>query len=491
MDICRRQFGLGALAAVASRAFGQRPRPRLFVLVTLEQMCGDAVETLGARFGEGGFRRLQRDGAWFRDCRHLASGFTATGIATLATGAWPAEHGVVADSWYDRASRSTMRASGESLLATTLAAQIAAEPRTRVFSLALDEAQAGIFAGTFAARLFWMDAQGRFTADSAPDWLADFNQADPIEKFHDAPWMALGARLGAPPLRTLRFDSAKPQDFLATYRASPFAQEAQFRLLAELIAREELGAGDTFDFVCLTAGSSARLGYETGCRSPLMDQMILQLDRQLSALLAVLDKAGGESGYGFALTAAHGAPPAPAAEDRSRVAVRGDAIAQAIQLALKAGAGGAGVEKFLYPFLYLDAAGSRESARLAAARAAMAQAAVAGYYTADGACSTHDEWERRFRNSFHATRSGDVMVSYQPEFIEDYGLGRGISYGSLYNYDACVPLFFLGPQFRAGVYEAPVESVDVAPTLARALGTARPSSGVGRVLSQALAEGED
>jgi arylsulfatase A-like enzyme len=80
------------------------------------------------------------------------------------------------------------------------------------------------------------------------------------------------------------------------------------------------------------------------------------------------------------------------------------------------------------------------------------------------------------------------MLSYQPEFVEDYGGDRGISYGSLYNYDACVPLFFYGPQFRAGVYESTVESVDVAPTLARAMGVGAPSSSTGRVLGQAFGE---
>ena len=298
-----------------------------------------------------------------------------------------------------------------------------------------------------------MDAEGRFTADSPPDWLADFNRSNPPESLHDARWMALGAREGAPPLRVLGFDPAKPREFLAAYRASPFAEEAQFNLLTELIAREELGQGDTLDFVCLVAGSSAQLGYATGCRSPLMEQMTLQLDRHLDALLTSLDRTFGETAYGFALTAAHGAPPAPPAEERSRMAVPGEALAQAIELSLRASDNG-NVQKFLYPFLYLDAAGSRESSRLAAARAAMAQPQVAGYFTADGACSAHNEWERRFRNSFHAIRSGDVMLSYQPEFIEDYGLDRGISYGSLYNYDACVPLFFLAAVPRRRVPDA-------------------------------------
>jgi hypothetical protein len=492
MDIRRREFGLLGLAAAAHVVKAQPPRPKLFVLVLVEQLRPDALELLGPEFGQGGFRRLQEKGAWFPDCRHLASTFPATGIATLATGAWPAQHGIVAGSWYDPAVRVVVRATGEGLLATTLAAQIAAEPRTRVFTAALDQAQAALFAGTPSAQLFWMDDAGQFTTNGGkPDWLAEYNRLTPVENLHNAEWMALGARPGAPALRTLKFDAAKPEEFLALYKASPLAQEAQFAFLAELIARERLGQGSTFDFVCLVAGSSALLGYETGGRSPLMRQMVLQLDQRLASLFERLNKAPGENAYNFALAAAHGAPPAPLAANRPRMAIGGEAIAQAVQRSLSAG-GAARVQRYLYPFLYLDAgsARDREPVRLAAARAAMRQPAVAGYFTAGGACSTQDDWQRRFRNSFHPTRSGDVMLSYQPEYVEDYGAGGGVSYGSLYNYDACVPLFFHGPQFRAGVFESPVESVDVAPTLARAIGVAAPSSSTGRVLSQALARGD-
>jgi len=80
------------------------------------------------------------------------------------------------------------------------------------------------------------------------------------------------------------------------------------------------------------------------------------------------------------------------------------------------------------------------------------------------------------------------MLSYRPEYVEDYEQGRGISYGSLYNYDASVPLCLYGPQFRSGSFESPVEAVDLAPTLARACGVAPPSSSTGRVLAEALAE---
>ena len=111
---------------------------------------------------------------------------------------------------------------------------------------------------------------------------------------------------------------------------------------------------------------------------------------------------------------------------------------------------------------------------------------MAGYYTADGDSSHSGDWLRRFRNSFHAVRSGDVMLAYAPQHVEYYGDGRGISYGSLYNYDSLVPLILYGAPFETQLFDTPVESVDLAPTLARVAGIGWPSSSTGRVLGEAL-----
>jgi hypothetical protein len=492
MDICRRQFGAFWLGALAGGSRAAPNRPKLNVMVLAEQLRPDALAGAWGQFGAGGFRRLAEKGAWFADCRHLSSTFSACGIANLATGAWPAQHGIVADSWYDRAAHSAAGASDEALLSTTLAAQAAGDAGMRVTVVAMSRTHAALFAGapggTAGARLFFQDEQGHFaTSGAPPDWLAAFNSARGPETARGAAWMAVNAAADAPALRTLRYDAGRPQEFLALYKASPYGQTAEFDLAAELVARDRLGQGSTADLLCVIDGSAGLLGYETGARSPLMKQMALQLDLRLEALWNQLARAVGESGFNLVVTAAHGAPPEPAADARARMAVNGEAIAQAVESAIQPG--GRHVEKYLYPFLYLDRPGlsnGQESVRLAAANAALSQRAVAGYYTAGDNCSVNDEWRKRFRNSFHAQRSGDVMLAYRPEYVEDFGAGRGVSYGSLYNYDACVPLVFCGPQFRAGVFEAPVEAVDVAPTLARAMGIAEPSSAVGRVLGEAL-----
>jgi hypothetical protein len=451
-------------------------------------MPGDLPERLLPRLSPGGFRRLMEKGAWFPDCRHLASAFPASSIATLATGAWPAQHGIVAGSWYDRAAQKPVTASEEALLATTLAAQLTSQ-QMKVYVVGLDAWQSRLFAGTAEASRFWMADDGHFQMLGEPlDWLEEYNQQRSLEGVHDAKWQAVGARPDAPALRILNYSPQRPREFVALYRSSPFAQNAQLDFAAELIAREGLGTQGATDFLCIVLGSSALLGYETGSRDPLMEQIVLQLDRRLEMLLAQLTKSVGDRGFNFALACAHGVPPKPAPETAARMVVSGESVAQEVERALVS-TGSGRVEKYLYPFLYLDTSGFRdpEPLRQIAARAALRHPAVADYYTAGGGTSSHDEWARRFRNSFHATRSGDVMLSYRPEYVEDFGQGRGISYGSVYNYDIQTPLFFYGPQFRPGVYVRAAESVDLAPTLARVLGAAEPSSSVGRVLAEALA----
>ena len=492
-------FGLATLAGLAIRpGVSLPPRPKLLVLIVLGLTRSDAFPSLWTQFSAAGLRHILEKGAYFRDCRHAASTWPSTTTATLASGAWPDQHGIVADIWYDRTAKAPVTASEEEMLATTLCSEIAAAPRTRVYVAGMDGAHVRIFAGTSAANIYWMDESGLFvTRSEAPDWLDGFNRRNTApDKLHDARWLVLGGRTSpenAPALRILNFDAGRPRDFMTLYKSSPFAQTALFDFLGELISRERLGQKDTFDFVCLLGGATTRLGYETGARSPLLEQMTLHLDHSLEALLAQCNRGApsgpGEGNFNLVLAGGHGAPSEPPPESRGRMAVKGEAVAQAVDDALRTGGVGR-VEKYVYPFLYLDTSGFRdpEEARRAAARAAMGLPAVAGYYTAAGACSVHDDWERRFRNSFHPKRSGDLMLSYRPGYIEDSGKGRGISYGSLYNYDVSVPLCFYGPQFAAGSYERPVESVDVAPTLARVSGVAAPSSSTGRILTEALAE---
>ncbi len=503
MLVSRRRFAALATAGLAAFpriARAARPRPKLVVLLIAEQFRSDYLDLFSNFLVPGGFRRLIEEGAYFPECQMAASTFTSGGLATVSTGSYPQVHGIVADSWYDRAAHKAVPAAPEALQATTLAQQIAAaDSNNRVFAIALDSRDAALLSGGAQGNLFHRDATGRFMtrgkAENA-DWLASFNDANNPDKARNEKWFALGKKESTPPLRTLKYDEARPEEFLELYWASPYGQSSQMNLAREIILQEKLGQGEGVDLLTVALGSSALLGYEVGAESPLMRELVLHLDREVEGLLTFINKSLGARSYAVAFTAAHGAARDPDTR-RAALAIPGETVARAINHALSTrydlrDRKNIYVERYLYPFLYLRLDELRKAyidlreARALAGQAALTVPGVVGYYTADGDCSHSGAWLRRFQNSFHAVRSGDVMLAYGPEYVEDYGLGRGISYGSLYNYDTRVPLILYGPPFETQEFETAVESIDLAPTLARAAGTAWPSSATGRVLGEAL-----
>src|SRR5262245_42148987 len=79
------------------------PKIRLAVIIVFDQMRGDYLEKWKDLFEEGGFKRLQAEGAWFTNCHYpYADTWTSAGHASLVTGTSPYKHGIVANSWYDR-----------------------------------------------------------------------------------------------------------------------------------------------------------------------------------------------------------------------------------------------------------------------------------------------------------------------------------------------------------------------------------------------------
>jgi len=78
------------------------PRPKLVVLLVVDQMRGDYVDRFMGQW-TGGLKRLVEEGAWFREAAYsYAATETCVGHATISTGAFPATHGMIANAWWDR-----------------------------------------------------------------------------------------------------------------------------------------------------------------------------------------------------------------------------------------------------------------------------------------------------------------------------------------------------------------------------------------------------
>lgn len=78
-------------------------RPRLVVLIMVDQLRGDLPLRYAPYFGEGGFRYLMEGGTWYTAARHPHSHTeTVVGHTTVSTGAYPAAHGMIGNSWFQR-----------------------------------------------------------------------------------------------------------------------------------------------------------------------------------------------------------------------------------------------------------------------------------------------------------------------------------------------------------------------------------------------------
>ena len=483
----------------------QAASPRLVVLVVAEQFRADYLDLYADGFVEGGFRRLTEGGAVFRRMRYgAAATLAAPAAATLATGALPSEHGIVADSWFDAAAHEVVLAAEgsagvypERIIGSTLADELnlASRGRARVVAVSGSASAAAMLAGRRPRGAFWRADDGTVSTGSyysavSPKWLEQFKSENPLSPLGRRTWTAVDAKAGAPPLRVLDTDQ-----FLSLYRASPFGVEDTAALAGAALEGERLGRRDYPDLLVVILEEPARLALETGADSPLMRDLILRTDRALATLLERIDATAGLEDSLIVFTGLHGIPHQR--QDRDRAGLRsgvvsGDEVARRADDALAREFGaGMDVWKYVYPFVYLSEAardgGSDRRRRVleTAGQAAMQVPGVAGWY-APGAGSVSGAVRDACEAAFHPARSGDLMLVYEPGWLEAFGDGRGVTSGSPYRYDTDVPLIFYGPRIRPGFRDQVVEARSLAPTLAALLNIAAPSMSSGQPLPELL-----
>lgn len=105
MKVCIKRalsLGLGLLVAVAVGT-GQEPhRPRLVVILSIDQMRAEYLVRYASLY-EKGFARLLREGVHFRTADlGYAGSSTGPGHATLGTGVYPWKSGIVANNYTER-----------------------------------------------------------------------------------------------------------------------------------------------------------------------------------------------------------------------------------------------------------------------------------------------------------------------------------------------------------------------------------------------------
>lgn len=529
---------LPALVTLLAAADTQPPssaRPRLVVVVVVDQMRSSYLTEYGPQW-IAGLRRLMQEGAWFTEAAYpYMNTVTCTGHATIATGTFPYRHGIVSNEWWDRESRRDVVctqddsasaigygqpvAGGDSarwLQQPTLAERMRSVfgPEVQIAALSLKTRSAMMLAGRAEDVVVWFDTSKGVWASSAAssarpvEFLRTFAQTHPVTADCGRVWQRLR------PAEQYRYADNLPGErppygwsatfphllgdecdgsataFFERWSRSPYADRALVRLAIATVEALELGQHDPPDFLGLGFSTLDLVGHSFGPRSHEVQDVLLQLDRSLSELLAQLDRAVGRQHYVLALTADHGVSEVPE-QNTSGGRLSASRVMQEVERVLDQRWGEADYvarirysDLYFHPGVFERLQQDRETleAVLTALRAVPGVARVFRRDELSALRASDDQQARAAALSYFPGRSGDLMILPQPGWIAS---SNAATHGTSHDYDARVPLILLGAGVRPGRYPQAASPADIAPTLAHLLGIDFPDRD-GRVLQEAL-----
>ena len=392
--------------------------PRLILQITVDQLRADLPRRYFERFGEGGFRYLMEEGIRYDNAHHgHANTETVVGHATLATGADPSTHGMVANVWFDHSDESlrynvedsryhlltqgasvdqsseidptqkTAKTEGRSpsaILVSTFSDELAlfTAGEAKIFGVSVKDRGAITLAG-HAGKAFWFSkAKGTFVTSSYyydvyPEWVNAWNAARPADAWANSSWELTNARdtythgdrddreyeTSLPGWgRTFphAYGPADSKYYTTFLTLSPAGDELTLDFAKAVIEHEGLGQDDVTDYLSVSFSCTDYVGHMFGPSSLESEDNILRLDRTLAELLAYVDHEVGLSRTLVVLSADHGAAEAPPYLNELGIEARYmdfEAVDRAPAIrALKErfGIGEELIETYFHPYLHLN-----------------------------------------------------------------------------------------------------------------------------------------
>ena len=509
------------LMSAVSTALGSayNARPKLVVIIVIDQFRGDYLERYRDQFSDGGFRLFLDRGAYFSNCNYdYANTRTAPGHATLLTGTYTSGHGIVANEWWDPEKKKLVTsveddatklvgpaagigASPHNLMTDTLGDELklATNAKARVFAVSLKDRAAVLPAGFGGDGAYWIDPKSgawitsTYYRSELPDWVRNFNESHRAEKYWNREWKdSDGKLLGSTAPRNGA--DGHPASFYEVVGSTPFANDYQLEFAKELVLYEKLGTGAATDLLVVSLSANDILGHQVGPDSPQMHSMALELDRSLAEFFNFLGHQIGMANVWLALSADHGVSPLPEFARTLRLpAANLDARSLHDQinasLSKKLGEKADYVVDLDYPMAWLNEkafAGHKEADAENDAGEAMLQVGFAGYFTkARLARGDVPPTEMGLRYAHSYSPEGGWYVIGIPKPFQ-VGITKGTDHATPFSYDTHVPLAFYGLAFQTGIYRNHAEPIDLVATLASLLGINAPAQATGRVLTEAL-----
>ena len=393
-------------------------RPRLVLQITVDALRGDLPERFSRHYGDGGWRYLLDNGTHYTNAHYQhANTETIVGHASLATGAYPADHGMVANVWLDRAegvlhyniedprhrllttgggvdksreidpTQRTARSDGRSPAAirvSTFGDELYSSTggRAKVFGVSVKDRGAVSMAG-HAGKAFWFSkATGQFVTsdyyyDRYPEWVVQWNAKKHPQRYAGTQWKLTGKApeylFGDADDRSWETDfpgwgrtfphAYGPGDgkYYTTFLTlSPAGDELTLDFAKALVENEAIGQDSVTDYLAISFSSTDYINHLFGPSSLEAEENQRRLDRTLAELLRFIDAKVGLAHTLIVLSGDHGSPEVPGYLEALGIGagyVEPEAFDRQPALdALKKqfGLGKELIETYFHPYLYLN-----------------------------------------------------------------------------------------------------------------------------------------
>ena len=509
-------------------------KPKLIIGIVIEQMRFDYIYRFWDKFDNGGFKRLLGEGT---NCKNTNINYlyphTASGIASINTGTTPSYNGIVANKWYlplktededcvfDSNSKTTGsmskngKCSPKKLLTSTISDEILLSTRSKskVIGVSLNSYSSILSVGHAASAAYWFDTKkgkwitSSYYLKSLPDWVKEFNNNDYPDLYLSREW--------ATTLPIEKYTESLPDDneyekgilknqTTFPYQVGEFYKENKdFNLLSKTpygntitkdfaisaIVNEQLGKDEFTDYLSVTFNTIENIGLLYGPSSVEIEDLFIRLDRELAHFLKFIDDFIGKQNTLIYLTSTSGVSEniAYLKEKKMPSGKFKNFYALALLKSYLNAIYGEGEWVLAYnnQQVYLN----RDLIEKAKISLTEIQTKAANFLlqfsgienaVSSTTLQTTDFTKgifEKMQNSFNQKRSGDILISLGPGWIQD--VPYVTDHNTAYSYDSHIPLIWYGWKIGKQNITRPINIIDIAPTISMMLNISLPNGNTG------------
>jgi len=517
----------------------QVKRPKLVVGLVIDQMRWDYLYRFNALYGEGGFKRLLKEGfSSENNFIPYVPTYTAVGHTTIYTGSVPALSGIIGNNWFDKTTGKGVYCTDDSAVSTvgnsgkagkmspanmwvtsiTDELRLSNNFKSKVIGIALKDRGAILPAGHSANAAYWYNA-GKWISSThymkaLPAWVDQFNSKDLPGKYMSKDWATLlpmsrydlssaddqpyetaikgETKVTFPHKLSLIPDSLKYESF----RTTPFANTFTFDFAKASIENEALGKNSVTDFLAISISSTDYIGHSFGPNSVEVEDTYLRLDIDIADFLQYLDTKLGKGSYTVFLSADHGVAHIPAFLTEYKIPggnFEDAELRKELNEMIETDFGVAKAVQSLQNYqVYLNIAELEKQGKdvvklkKAVIKSLQSKPFIISAFETDklATVTMAEPLKTMLTNGYNAKRSGDIQFILKPNYFD--GGNKGTTHGLWNPYDAHIPCVFFGWGVKPGKTYRETYMTDIAPTIAAMLKIQMPNGCVGKVITEVV-----